>query len=179
MRHFPPLSLPQLVAASLLSLTAAFAQPAGADDQKSLIKAAFIYNFARFTDWPADSFTGARSSVRVCHWRDDPLGRALATIDDKQVGPRAIEVIALDRSAALPANCHIAVLDGPQVDGSAPVMRGLLTVADVRDLSQTGVAVGLVQIGRQVRFQVNTAMIARADLRMSSKLLRLAAKVVQ
>lgn len=177
MSRSSPLSALRQIAA--IALAACFVSPpaAAAADQNSLIKAAFIYNFARFTDWPEGSFADARSSVRICHWSDDPLGPALATIDGKQIGPRAIEVVRLDTGAGVPQECHMAVLSAAEIGGAAPAIRGLLTVADLTVLAEADVAVGLIQIGRQIRFQVNMKAIEKADLRMSSRLLRLAAKV--
>lgn len=172
-------SLPRAIALLMLALGLAAGQPAQAADQRGLIKAAFIYNFARFTDWPADSFAEDSASVRVCYWKGDPLGSALATIEGKQVGPHSIEVVDLDGPAEPPPSCHVAVLSASEVAAGRLAVRGLLTIGDIADLGQGGVAVGLIQIGRQIRFQINATAIAGADLRMSSKLLRLAAKVVQ
>lgn len=172
-------ALRTIAAVALAACLFASEAVAESGDQKSLIKAAFIFNFARFTEWPEGSFAGARSKVRICYRSDDPLGDALTTIDGKQIGTRAIEVVRLDKDAGMSQGCHIAILPAAEIRGAAPAIRGLLTIADLTDLGQTDVAVGLIQIGRQIRFQVNTSVIAEADLRMSSKLLRLAAKVYQ
>jgi hypothetical protein len=172
-------SLSRAIAAIAVASGFTIGQGAQAADQKSLIKAVFIYNFARFTDWPADSFAGPGSGIRVCHAEGHPLAAALATIDGKEVGSRAIAVVPFPPTTRPPADCHIAVLTASDMRGPTPVEHGSLTVGDINDFSETGVAIGLIQVGRQVRFRINTTVIERAELRMSSKLLRLATKVVQ
>jgi hypothetical protein len=179
MNHNRLHSAARTIVAIVFGLAVAVAHGAQATDQKDLIKAAFIYNFARFTDWPSDSFAGAGSSVRICYQDDHPLAGALATIDGKQVGRRPVAVVPFSGSAGTPPDCHIVILTASEISTPAPVIRGQLTVGDIRNLAQTDVAVGLIQVGRQVRFQVNTSVIEQADLRMSSKLLRLAVKVVR
>lgn len=159
--------------------TAMLVQPGVArpSDSTEAIKAAFIYNFARFTEWPADSFAETDSYLRVCYPRGDSMAHALESIDGKSVGTRNIAIIEVARDGPFPGSCHIAVVPSGPVPGDRTPVRGQLTVADIGAIGESDAAVSLVQVGRQIRFQVDVTLVELAELRMSSKLLRLAVRV--
>ncbi|MEM7237404.1 MAG: YfiR family protein [Pseudomonadota bacterium] len=147
-----------------------------ASEREDNIKAAFIFNFARFTEWPAGSFREASSRIRICFRSDHPLANALDDLNGKAIGDRKIETVAFQFSAQPVERCHIAMV----LPGENKVPRkGLLTIGDTPDFAELGGVVGLVQVGRQIRFEINEGGIDRAGLRMSSKLLRLALKVIR
>lgn len=162
-----------LVAAMTLG---ADVQPSHAGSRQNEIKAAFVFNFARFTKWPPDRFEGPSDPIRVCAHEGHTLADALGTIDGKKVGARAIAVATYPAGGPLGTGCHIALL--PLGPVSIP-QRGMLTVGETPDFIERGGAVGLLQVGRQVRFQINQTSIREAELEMSSKLLRLATRVVK
>lgn len=160
----------------LLALLVGGANMASAADRQNDIKAAFIFNFARFTTWPADLFDAPHDPIRVCYHEGHHLADALAQIDGKPVGDHAIALIVHGQGEAFGQRCHIALV-GP---GNAfTPMRGVLTVSDETDFVEQGGAVGLTQTGRQIRFQINLTSIKRSELQMSSRLMRLAARVKQ
>lgn len=167
-----------LIATLVLFVATALPSDAVASERHDQIKAAFIYNFARFTEWPSDSFDSPSSSVRLCFRSSHPLSRALDTIDRKMVGDRSIELIRL-HDGAVEAACHISLLSEADTAQSIPAARGLLTVGDAPHFAENGGVIELIQVGRQIRFQINSTAIDRAHLRMSSKLLRLATDVIQ
>lgn len=149
--------------------------PLWANDRQNEIKAAFIFNFARFTDWPADRFTNQRDNIRVCYDQGHYLAEALQTIDGKSIGNRSIRLVS-HPGALAQSDCHILVLMPGE---TAQPRHGVLTVGENADFIERGGAIALVQIGRQVRFQINQRNIQQAQLRMSSKLMRLATRVVK
>jgi len=143
-----------------------------------LIKAAFIYNFARFTEWPAEAFQNPASPLRLCLLGKDPFGRALDTIAKKKIRSRAIEVrhlLFVEEARA----CHVLFISKSAEGRLAEVLSLLrdapiLTVGDMPDTARAGGIIGLEIVQKKVRFRVNLDNVQSAGLRMSSRLLDLA-----
>jgi hypothetical protein len=152
------------------------AQPTLAEE--SAIKAAYIYNFGKFTDWPAEAW-GATGRLRLClAGPDNELARAIEALQGKTpVQGRTVEVASLSRPSEAGA-CHVLVLtsrdrvaqDWIGASSGAPV----LTVGDTQGFSAAGGMVGLFVDGEKVRFEINLEAAQRARLKLSSQLLRLA-----
>lgn len=149
----------------------------GGSQPEYQLKAAFLYNFALLTEWPADVGT----TLNLCVHGADPFGAALDALQGKAVGTRAI---ALHRGVALEAlaQCQIVFV---AASASAPLARlidalrsrPVLTVADSADAARQGVVVNMVLDDARIGFDVNLRAAQAARLRVSSKLLRLAREV--
>lgn len=154
----------------------AAAAPAGAVTEYEL-KAAFLYNFASFTEWPPRAAPG----MAVCVAGQDPFGPVLDGLRGKTVQGTAIEV----RRVSTPAEARacrvlfIGTLGGDEFAALLAALRGspVLTVADSRDAAQHGVMIGLVTEAGRVGFEINTGVASSAGLVLSSKLLRLARRI--
>jgi hypothetical protein len=143
------------------------------------IKAAFLYNFAVFTEWPAD--TGR--SINLCILGMDPFGTELDTLQGKPVGDRLLAVQRKAEGESL-AGCHIVVIAPSAMPGLARVLEGLrgdevLTVADSPGAARRGVALNMLVVQNRVAFEANLPVARAAGLNLSSKLLRLATEVIQ
>lgn len=167
----------RLLGAVLLACTGlAAAPPAGAVTEYEL-KAAFLYNFASFTEWPPKAAPG----MAVCVAGQDPFGSVLDGLKGKIVQGAAIEV----RRVSTPAEARacrilfIGMLDDSELAALLAALRGspVLTVADSRDAARRGVMIGLVTDAGRVGFEVNTGVASGAGLVLSSKLLRLARQI--
>jgi hypothetical protein len=172
-------ALSRAVAVVVLGLLSA-ALPARADELPEYrLKAAFIYNFALFTEWPAE--VGA--TLNLCIHGRDPFGAEIDALQGKAVGGRSIVVQRKPASASL-EGCQI-VLVAPSVIGALPRVleslrgRPVLTVADSPGAARQGVALNLAVDHDKVSFEANLAVARSAGLNLSSKLLRLATEVIQ
>lgn len=166
----------------IAALTAAAALASGstairdAEARETSLKAVMIYNFARFAAWPPQRFASAVAPVTLCVAPDSRLAPALGRLDGQPVGSRRL---AVRLTSAAGAGCHIALLDG---EGATPArisalhQHGVLTVGEGQAFTTVG-AVGLVTVGRQVRFEVNVGAARQAGVSLSSQLLRLAVSV--
>lgn len=144
---------------------------------QSKVKAAFIYNFAAFTTWPAA--LELRPHVTLCLESrvDQALQKALRTLDGKPVRARKLRVLSL--GAAVDAGACDALVLG--VDGLAidPALRAaiagksVLTICDCASGSPGGEIIRLVDGGRRVAFVIDGKSATAARLVISSKLLRL------
>lgn len=163
-----------------LIAVAAFAGPASANDgpaRDAAVKAAMVYNFARFAAWPPSRFPDAESPVTLCVASSSSLAPALEKLDGQPVGGRRLAVRLT--TAPSGATCHLAYFDAESM-GSAQLaalhQQGVLTVGEGRAFSEAGV-LALVTVGRQVRFEANVRAARDAGVSISSHLLRLAVAV--
>lgn len=160
-------------------------RPVAAQDAASLeygVKAAFLYNFTKFVEWPASAFD-ERGSLRLCVLGDDPFGKSLqTTVEGEQAHGRPITLLRID-SLADPRLCHILFL-GRTETGRLPAVlaavRGapVLTVGEAPGILEKGAGVNFVLREGKVRFEINQAAVEGNGLKMSSKLLRLATRVL-
>jgi hypothetical protein len=136
------------------------------------LKAAYLFNFVKFVEWPAGVPSGP---FVICVAGRNPFGNALAeTLRGEQVNDRmlATRVISMPESG-----CDVVFL--PQGISSTPYLRAAsrsptLTVGESPDFITEGGIVNFVAEDGRIRFQISQGAAARADLRISSRLLRLA-----
>ncbi len=148
-----------------------------------LIKAAILYNFAKFTRWPAESFDSADAPLQLCVFGADPFGAALATIDGKRVGSRNLRTRLITETTEVPG-CHVLFVSASERESFAEVLAAtnraaVLTVADSPGFSRAGGIITLNVIEDRTRFDVNRSAAEQAGLELSAKLLRLADSVIQ
>ena len=142
------------------------------------IKAAFIYNFARFTEWPDES-----DELRVCIYGEDPFGPTIDKLNGEQIKGRTIKIIRT-RSIHDVKSCHIAFLNiiPPERRLFARALRDIegasvLTISDAEGVIDFGVMIGLRIDNDKIAFDVNHTVAKASNIGISAKLLRLA-KVV-
>lgn len=145
--------------------------PCRAEVRDVELKAAYIYNFAQFTAWPGER---ASAPLAVCAEHAGALWQALQAYNGRLAGGRPWQLVdAAGRPRGL--GCDVLVL------GRAAEMQAGTGVLVIRDGTAPGAspcAITLVDDDEQLRFDVDTRQTARAGLRMSSKLLRLARNVL-
>jgi hypothetical protein len=146
------------------------------------VKAAFLYNFAKFVEWPTAAFSDPDEALEFCILGDDPFGASI----DRIVKGRAANgrAIAIRRNVRADASesCHLIFLgamDDSEVArvvqdvGGAPV----LTVGESPSFLDEGGIIGLVIDDGKVRFEINARGAEHAGLKVSSQLLKLARSV--
>ena len=141
------------------------------------VKAAFIYNFLRFVEWPEDRFETAGSPFRVCVVGTDPFGSSLErAFADRRISDRAVET-HYHPGTVTDSPCHVVFVGVPTPSDDAPLApatTGILTVGEGRAFAQTRGIIGLYVKDRKVRFTINVSRADEAGLRISSHLLNLA-----
>jgi len=160
-----------------LAFTAAPARSDEVDEYE--LKAAFLYNFAKFVQWPEGSAAAGNSTIRVCVLGSaERAGIVARVMEGKEVEGRALRV---ERPAALEEarGCNILFVASdagasPGDVAGAVGSDGTLTVGETPGFARQGGIVNFVKEGNKVRFEINQAAARRADLSISSKLLRLA-----
>ncbi len=165
---------------ALLSLCAAGATVSGAEEPSEYqIKAAFLLNFIRFVEWPADAFKTATDPVVVGILGKDPFDGALdQTVNNKTVNGRPV-VIRRFSDATAARSCQVIFLAASETRRmsditSTVVSRGLLIVGESDGFAERGGMINFILRDNHVRFQINPSAAARAGLKVSSRLLQLA-----
>lgn len=146
------------------------------------IKAAFLYNFAKFVEWPPSVFTDSKQPFNICVLGADPFGRSL---DDAVLGKTvASHPVAVTRARLVQElpDCHILFIAGAQRSSLSEILgrfrgKNVLIVGETEDFASTGGTIQFVLEGNHVRFAINPDAAERAGLKISSKLLALAVVV--
>ena len=142
------------------------------------LKAAFVFNFAVFTDWPLEALAGG-APLSLCASAGTPLFGALSQLNDKLVNGHRI---AVRQWADTPRACHVLVLERADRERWPQLKRELagasvLTVSDDAAPAGEGAIIALALHDKRIGFAVDMAAARAARLTLSSKLLRLARSV--
>lgn len=144
-----------------------------------LIKAAYLYNFALFVEWPSTAFARPDSPIVIGVVGTDPFGPALEqTVRQKSINNRAIRVERLQAHQEL-KRCHILFVsasESSRIGELAQRVGGLsvLVVGDTAGLTRRGATITFAVEDNRVRLEVNVDAARRSRLTISSKLLNLA-----
>jgi hypothetical protein len=140
------------------------------------LKAAYIYNFARFVEWPARSGNGP---VRIGVLGKGDLASPLAqVVRGKMANGRSIEVAQFDSMTDSDC-CEILLIERSESKHIQEIVLALsgkpvLTVCDATDGLREGVMISFRVFEESVRFEINKEAAERAGLRISSQLLKVA-----
>jgi hypothetical protein len=142
------------------------------------VKAAYLYNFAKFVEWPAEVLPEGPGSLNLCIVGHDPFGSALEAIAAKTVRNHPVRVFRFSEIKS-DNRCHLAFFSASESVHMNRWLAGLagrpvLTVSDLGGFAGNGGMIGLVQEGPYIRFEINLSAARRARLRISSQLLNLA-----
>lgn len=164
------------------AICAANAPPARSEFSEIAVKAAFIYNFAKFIRWPADRFKPGESAFTICMWGRGPMGSAIGRLAGKKIQNSTIQVRQLANTETV-VGCHIVYVSQSASENVAEALRrvsriNVLTVGNVATFAERGGIINLLRTGNRVRFEINVEAARLSGLKFSSKLLRLA-KIIQ
>ena len=163
------------------------AQSGDADSSEYLIKAGFIYNFAKFVEWPSAAFSQADSPIVIGVLGTDPFGNVLDRIvEGKKLGPRGFVVrrYKWGKDVKDLKDCKILFVSSSErthVDEILQSVKGLpiLTVGETPGFAERGGVIRFTLEDNRVRFEVNVDAAHQADLNISSRLLTLAKIIPQ
>lgn len=143
------------------------------------VKAAFLFNFAKFVEWPAESFRENAGRLRLCVLGENRSGLELERIaTGKSLNGRSLEVVRVTAAEHLP-RCQILFIGAAQGGIGHKALaesRGepVLTVGESAEFLGQGGVIRLYILDNRVRFEISLEAAERAGLKISSKLLALA-----
>jgi hypothetical protein len=147
------------------------------------IKAAFLFNFAQYVEWPPDTFKGANSPLTYCTIGDDPFQGVLdESLNAKAVGTRPLRVQHLKQAENF-QGCQILFIGANEKKRITAVLETLkkspvLVVGESNHFVQQGGTVGFLSEDNTIRFEVNLDVAQRAGLNISATLLSVAKTVI-
>jgi hypothetical protein len=173
----PKRLLAVLVAAALTPEAPLRAQSKAAGEYD--IKAAFLYNFARYVEWPPAGMPPAGAAFVVTVLGEDPFGDALdAIVRDRTIHDRPLAVRRVARVEDV-GQSQILFISRSEVEDLPRILQRLeaspiLTVGETAQFAERGGMIRFRRDGERIAFDINVASTERAGLRVSSQLLKLA-----
>jgi hypothetical protein len=143
------------------------------------IKAAFLYSFTKFVEWPSQAFQSADEPVAICVLGENPFGSALEqAVRGKTFGNRRF-VIREISTARQASTCHILFVSTSEKRRLASIFAelkgyGTLTVGETDGFVGSGGVINFKLKDSRVRLEIDRSAAVQANLRISSKLLSLA-----
>jgi len=159
-------------------LLAGLAVGAGSGDRpidEYQLKAAFLFNFAKFVEWPQQSFKSPADPVNICVFGSNPFGRSLEdAVNGKSVEGRKFAVRQI-ADANQVSGCQMVFIPSAQRKrGAELTISGVLTVGESEGFAASGGVIGFKLEGGKIKLEINVDAAEQRKLRISSKLLSLA-----
>jgi hypothetical protein len=177
--RFHALPIPGLILVWLLMAGPGRAQDAQPTEYQ--IKAALVFNFAKFVEWPAAAFADVASPIVIGILGDNPFNDELARIvRDKTINNRPL-VVREFHSASEATNCHVLFISNSEKKRLPEILQSLqgssaLTVGETDRFTEIGGMINFFAEGKKIRFQINPGAARNAGLKVSSRLLSIAAQ---
>jgi len=147
-------------------------------DLELQVKAAFVYNFAKFVEWPEDP-AHANSPITFCALAGEPFADALEqSLQGRNINGRVVVVKRITK-AQQAHRCHVLFLPGIEKKRLEEYLGELagwsvMTVGDTGQFAARGGMIQLIKDANKFRFAVNVDAVTRVGLKISSRLLQLA-----
>lgn len=161
--------------------------PADAVQQKgevslaNQLKAAFVFNFINFVEWP-EEVIGRSPHMDICVLGFDDVGEAINSLEGREVKGKKLKIRSLGGPDEI-RDCHILYVQISEKENMRRIMnllkeRPILSIADFDNFSNGGGMITLTLVQNRVRFIINNHSAKKAGLKISSKLLNLAIEVI-
>jgi hypothetical protein len=147
------------------------------------LKAAFIFNFVKFVQWPGNSFQNAKQPTTICVLGQDPFAGSLAgTLAGRAIEGRPL-IVRHIATAKQVSGCHVLFIGSGEDQRIHSVLAeihtpGTLTIGESDLAGDGGVMIDFKLEGGKIGFDINLSAAQRAELKISSRLLSLARSVV-
>jgi hypothetical protein len=170
-----------ILSTSLLAIPAQLAWSAS-ETSEAEVKIAYLYNFARYVQWPDSAFASNDAPIVICVLGDGSfVSEAKGIIGSRKVGAHGVQVVT--RSAVeQTSNCHILYIPASASAQHSEVIsslgsRSVFTVSESAGFAKNGGVANFIREDRKIRFEINRKAANKAGLKVSARLLRVA-KVV-
>jgi hypothetical protein len=142
------------------------------------VKAAFLFQFFKFVEWPQAALPAANQSICIGVLNGGPMTTALQSVEGKEIKGRRVVVRGFKKLEDLEF-CHILFISSELEGRLAEILDRLkgtstLTVSDIDGFARRGGMINFITVENKVQFEINAEAAERAKLQISSHLLRLA-----
>ena len=171
-----------------------------ATSQEYQVKAAFLYNFIQFVDWPEEKLADKDDSIIICIIGNDPFGTAFEPIIHKQVKGKSVVIKRLESFEKLKNSagndkpesghgfealkkCHLLFICSSEQKNLKEIIdvvkdQPILTVSEMNGFLEAGGIINWFVEEKKIRFEINLAAAKQAGLEIRSNLLRLAKRII-
>ena len=192
------LVLCSLALAATLTGQKAFAEPVASREYQ--IKAAFLYNFIKFAEWPKEKVADPNAPVIIGILGKDPFQDAFGPLQEKEAKDGKVVIqrfegfVELEKAGQKKKDqphpksqdiqkCHLLFVCPSENERVSDIIasvkgRDILTVADTQGFLESGGIINFIMEEQKVRFEINVTNARRAKLQIRSQLLRLAKRVI-
>lgn len=161
-------------------------------EQEYKVKAAFIYNFVKFIEWPTEKISDEKI-INIGIIGINPFGKAIESLEDKQIGNKKIELTlfdSLEKSELTDKNiedirkCHVLFICNSEKKKFKEIINlikgySVLSVGDTKGFLELGGIINFIIENQKVGFEINNYRAKDSKLNIRSQLLRLAKKVIE
>jgi hypothetical protein len=153
------------------------------DNKESLVKAAFIYNFVKFVEWPGSKAIPQQSAIDICVLGDSPMNGTGSVFKAASTPKLALSLVKEDNVGNAAAHCHVVFVSQSESGKLSEILAGLkgspvLTVSDIEGFAERGGMIGFVMSDNKVKVVVNTKAASSNGMRVDAQLLEIALKVI-
>jgi len=156
------------------------------------VKAAFLYNFVNFVDWPKEKVTDSNELITIGIIGSDPFGQAFEPLKNKQAKDKKVLIkqfvslkeskLSSDQAEAV-RKCHLLFVCSSEKEQLKEIINlvqghSVLIVGDMDGFLESGGIVNFVIEDKKVHFEINNNAAKQSKLNIRSKLLRLAKRVI-
>lgn len=161
-------------------------QPANADtaSKEYLVKAAFLYNFVKFIEWPGALAVSQHNKLDICVMGSNPFASATAIFKEASTPSLALNLVQEGSAEAAIKHCHILFISNSEHEHVSEVLQVLkgkpvLTVSDIDGFAKMGGKIGFVLVENKVKLVVNRGVAEAAGLHVDAQLLEIAVDVIR
>lgn len=145
------------------------------------VKAAFIFNFAKFIDWPPVAFSDTKAPLVIGVFGDKPFCADLErAVQGKVINTRTV-LVKECQTVEEAAQCQLLFIGAPAKERLPEILAGLMktnivTISESEGFIKAGGAINFFREGKKIRFEINDEVVKRASFKIDSKLLGLSKK---
>ena len=161
-------------------------------EQEYKVKAAFLYNFLKFIEWPSTKLADEKT-ISIGIIGKNPFGKAFEPVLDKKIGDNKIALKmfkSLEQSKLTSEQinnirkCHVLFICESEKKQFKEIMElvkdhNVLTVGDTKDFLESGGIINFLIVDQKVSFEISNYVAKQSKLNVRSQLLRLAKKVIE
>lgn len=142
------------------------------------LKVAYIYNITKFTRWPDSSWTDRRDPFILCFYGEDSVSRSLSKLQNKKINDHLIKLLKVENDHDF-KSCNALYIDTQDRRRYRYLLSQInqkivLVITDHSPFFNAGGLINLVEKDKRLRFQVSQKQLSISQLKLSSKLLKLA-----
>jgi len=150
------------------------------------IKAAFLYKFLLFAKWPADASNESETAITIGILGKDPFGDAFRPVEGQSVHGKTLTIRRFEKGTPpdMLKACHLLFISASLKNDMEEIVASLrdypvLTVSELKVFTQLGGMISFVTKKDTVGFEINKRAAERVGIKLRSKLLRVATRIVE